>query len=268
MDTLTPVISYDTMFYISELVSGGTYDYHVRVRTGSGWSDYSTPIGSFPLRPGVPILIGDDNPGEKSFVADWNSVPGAGSYEIQVSHDKEFIRILSDWDGITTNEDNIIVDGLESGYGYYYRVRSVAISTDYKSDWSNSLLQYTRPMVPSALPATEIDGYSFLANWSDNGVSEAYLLDVSTSLDFASSSMVHTDLKVYGLYYRVTGLEPLTDYYYRLRSKSGNLVSDDSNPPISVRTLLGVPELLDGVVDDNSITISWYSVDISNVEYA
>ena len=64
-------------------------------------------------------------------------------------------------------------------------------------------------MAPSALDASEIDGYSFVSNWHGNGASEVYILDVSSSSDFASSSMIHSGLEVYGLSYRVTGLEPI-----------------------------------------------------------
>ena len=33
--------SYDTIFFVAGLSSGGTYNYRARVRNGSGWSEYS-----------------------------------------------------------------------------------------------------------------------------------------------------------------------------------------------------------------------------------
>ena len=165
-------------------------------------------------------------------------------------------------DGVDTT-----VIGLESGYGYYYRVRSRPISgSNYESDWSVPLRQYTMPRAPSSLPASEVDDYSFVANWHSNGASESYLLDVSSSSDFASSSMIHNDLVVYGLSYRMTGLEPVKNYYYQIRSKSGDLISKYSTI-ISTKTLLGVPDLLDGVVVGDSVIISWDSVDVVDVSY-
>ena len=260
--------AYDTARLISDLVVGGTYNYRVRVRNGSGWSEYSDPlIKAFTLLPGVPVLVLDISPGETNFVAEWNTVLGAGSYVIEVSYDKGFNRLLSNWDRKIINDGvDTTVIGLESGYGYYYRVRSRPNNDNYESAWSDPLRQYTMPRVPSALDASEIDGYSFTANWSGNGIAGSYLLDVSTSINFVSSSMIHNSLEVYGFSYRVTGLEPVKDYHYRVRSKSGDLVSENSTI-ISTRTLLGVPELVDGIVVGNSLTIIWAHVDVDNVKY-
>ena len=50
--------------------------------------------------PGVPILMSDGSPGVDRFVAGWDSVRGAETYVIQVSYDKGFKRILSNWDRV------------------------------------------------------------------------------------------------------------------------------------------------------------------------
>ena len=72
-----------------------------------------------------------------ALLLDGRSVPGAGSYVIQVSYDKGFNRLLAGWDPKTINDGiDTTVIGLESGYGYYYRVRSRPISTNYESAWS------------------------------------------------------------------------------------------------------------------------------------
>ena len=202
--------AYDTARLISNLVVGGTYNYRVRARNSSGWSEYSDPLaGDFTLLPGVPVLVPDISPDENSFVAGWESVLGAGSYVIEVSYDREFNRLLAGWDPKPINDGvGTTVIGLESGYGYYYRVRSRPSSgTNYESAWSEPLRQYTMPRTPSGEQATEIDGYSFTANWSGNGIAGSYLLDVSTSPNFASSFIIHDRLEVYGFSYRVTGLE-------------------------------------------------------------
>ena len=220
----------DTARLVRDLVVGGTYNYRVRVRNSSGWSEYSDPLMEyFTLLPGVPVLVRDISPGETNFVAGWESVLGADSYVIQVSYDKRFNRLLDGWDRKIINDgfDTTVTD-LESGYGYYYRVRSRPISTNYESAWSLPLRQYTMPMIPSGEEATDIDGYSFTANWSGNGIAGSYLLDVSTSINFVSSSMIHSGLEVYGFSYRVTSLQTVRDYYYRVRSKSGDLVSENS----------------------------------------
>ena len=261
-------ISHDTVFFANDLSSGGTYNYSARVRTSAGWSIYSQPLEKdFHLLPGVPVLIPDNFPGEESFVAKWDIVRGAGSYEIQISYDKNFNRVLDEWDIKTINDGvDTIVTGLESGYGYYYRVRSKAIVADYVSAWSLPLRQHTMPKPPTALEATEIKGYSFRANWSDNSVAESYLLDVFQIID-TDTSFIINDVEIYGLYYIVIGLEPVRNYHYRLRAKSGGLVSDYSNV-ILTRTILGIPQLLDGIAIGNSVTINWHTVNVIDVRYA
>ena len=260
--------SYDTMIFVGDLSSGGTYNYRVRVRTGSGWSEYSNSLMEiFTLLPGVPVLVPDIFPGEINFVAGWESVRGAGSYVIQVSYDRGFNRLLDGWGMKIINDGvDIIVVGLESGYGYYYRVRSRPIQTTMNLHGVIPLRQYTIPRAPSALTPSEIDGYSFVANWHGNGASDLYLLDVSDSSDFASSSMIYSDLVVYGLSYRIVGLNSLEEYHYRVRSKSGDLVSNYSNI-ISTETLLAVPEILDGIVVGDSVIIAWLPIDVDGASY-
>ena len=82
---------------------------------------------------------------------------------------------------------------------------------------------------------------SFRANWS--GVSGAidYRLDVSTSSSFTTYVPGYQDLHVGNVTgYNVTGLNPSTTYYYRVRAYNGCATSANSSTK-SVLTLACIP---------------------------
>ncbi|MCD4695215.1 MAG: fibronectin type III domain-containing protein, partial [Bacteroidales bacterium] len=77
----------------------------------------------------------------------------------------------------------------------------------------------TAPGAPTADAPTQIDNNSFYANWTigGGGPTEGYYLDVATDNSF-TSYVPGFESKDVGLVttYNVTGLDPLTDYYYRV----------------------------------------------------
>jgi hypothetical protein len=99
--------------------------------------------------------------------------------------------------------------------------------TGTSSNWISS-----RAMIaPNANTSTNNCHNSFTANWTapSLGNSTAFLLDVSTSSDFATRLLGYDGLNVGNiLSYNVSGLNPSTDYYYRVRAI--NLLADGTEP--------------------------------------
>jgi hypothetical protein len=77
--------------------------------------------------PEVPTAVEASGRNAIAFTANWQSAEGAGNYRIDVSTDTDFNQILDDYDNRNTGEQEyFLVENLEPGTHYYYRVRSEA----------------------------------------------------------------------------------------------------------------------------------------------
>lgn len=119
-----PKVVTSTSEVISGLSSGITYQYRVRATNASGFSMYSNTINQITV-PATPIAEVVSSPGANDFVARWNSISGAESYELDVSTNN-FITLLPNYNprqvpGTLTQET---VVGLSPGTQYQYRVRA------------------------------------------------------------------------------------------------------------------------------------------------
>ena len=94
----------------------------------------------------------------------------------------------------------------------------------------------TPPQPPSANSATNISTNAFTANWGSSSGASGYRLDVSATSTFSSFLSGYQNLDVGNALTRsVTGLNPSTTYYYRVRAYNSNGTSGNSNS-ISVTT--------------------------------
>jgi hypothetical protein len=85
------------------------------------------------------------------------------------------------------------------------------------------------PAAPTALGATGVTSNAFTANWSAVSGATGYRLDVSTNSAFSNFLSGYNNLDVGNVTNRtVTGLSPLTMYYYRVRAYNTNGTSGNS----------------------------------------
>ena len=181
---------------------------------------------SFLPRQVVPLTALDVN--EDSFLASWEMINGATNYVLQISGEKDFSTFINSYENRDVGEvTEHAVSGLSPGSKYYYRVR--AETGDLIGDFSDEIEVVTFPKVPEILTPKNISLTQFTARWESTKGAQGYKIDVALDENF--EEMV-TDYERFELdnqlSFNVTGLKADTDYYYRVRSRAHNRVSDNS----------------------------------------
>ncbi len=88
----------------------------------------------------------------------------------------------------------------------------------------------TIPDPPVALEETNVTHESFTANWNTSSGATTYLLDVSDNSSFSPNLVGYDDLNVGNVTnYLVTGLNPTSPYFYRVRASNSAGTSGNSN---------------------------------------
>lgn len=94
----------------------------------------------------------------------------------------------------------------------------------------NTTLNVTNPLnTPVADTALNITCTSFTAVWDSVPTATNYLLDVSADPNFSTFFSVYHDFNVLDTFANITGTNPGTIYYYRLRAERPPLISCYSN---------------------------------------
>ena len=118
------------------------------------------------------------------------------------------------------------------------------------------------PQLPVATVATGIHGSGFTANWNEFEGADAYEVDAATDAGFTSIIFVQETINSS---LNIGGLEPVTEYFYRVRATfNGQNPSGNSNI-ISLVTL-PVPPVATAATNETSdgFTANWNEVpDIS-----
>lgn len=94
-----------------------------------------------------------------------------------------------------------------------------------------------KPKAPESMDATQIGSTSFVANWEKTSGAISYELDLYTKVNENKNYLPdYQDKEITGDHsLLITGLIPETDYYYVVRSKTGQQVSENSEE-IHVKT--------------------------------
>ncbi len=105
------------------------------------------------------------------------------------------------------------------------------------------------PVTPLALAATSVTSDGFIANWDGSGNVTGYSIEVATDIDFTSYVTGYADKDVGNvLSTDVTGLLPVSTYYYRVKAYNKGGSSMGSNK-ISVTTLKQAQTIDFGSID-------------------
>ncbi len=238
-------VSNVTTYNVTGLSAQTDYYYRVRAYNTGGASANSNVISvtTLPFDPNAPVALPATNIQQTSFDANWEAVAGAITYYLDVATDIAFTSFVAGYNNLNTGNVTIYsVSGLTGGTDYYYRVRSE--TGGGTSSNSNIIVVTTLPGVPlppTALPASMIQASSFDANWDPSAGADGYYLDVATDNGFVNLLPSYDNLDVGNLTtYSVTGLDPDTYYYYRLRAYNISGTSGNSNI-VEVITLMEIP---------------------------
>jgi len=151
---------------------------------------------------------------------------------------------------------------LTAGTAYYYQVFSYngsGQSLNYRtiSPLSNNTI--TTPPNPTAIAATSTTQNGFTANWNSSTSATSYRLDVSSD-NFATFITLYNNKTVAGISDPVNGLNPNTNYKYRVRAVNASGTSGNSNE-ISQITITATPVATSATLfSQNGFTANWNSV--------
>ena len=127
----------DTTILLSNFNSGTDYYWRIRSVNDSGFSSWSV-INNLNIGVGGfegPLLIFPDNNavdlGEQLKLT-WETMKGADNYQLQIAYSNDFVDIFIDTTEVMDEE--LLVQGLENGMNYFWRVR--ATDSESASAWS------------------------------------------------------------------------------------------------------------------------------------
>ena len=122
---------------------------------------------------------------------------------------------------------------------YYWSVQAVDhtfAGSEFAQEQS-FILNIEPPFAPVANEATDVDVYSFTANWEAASDTKGYYLDVATDISFTNYVTGYQNKDVANVTsFNVTGLSSFTNYHYRVRAYNTGGTGDNSNT-VLVETL-------------------------------
>lgn len=191
---------------------------------------------SVAFRPEAPVALAASGTVTDSFTANWEAVNTADTYFLDVAADSAFSNFISGYENVNTGSvTSYEVTGLSPGTRYYYRVRSG--SGDLRGVNSQVIHNVTFPETPVSNQPSMLNATWFTASWEPADGAAGYLIDVSRDSGF-NSPVGEFDRFETGeaTEFRVTGLDPGTNYYYRVRAQQEHRVTSPSEA-ITLNTL-------------------------------
>lgn len=186
--------------------------------------------------PIAPVALSATNVENRSFTANWELVEGSEYYLLDISENEEFQTMVPGFDSYNVGLSTFYeISGISPGTDYYYRVRAAVL--DLIGAYSQTIQLTTYPDTPVAIEASHQNALEFMANWQSAEGARNYRIDVSTDSEFNEYADGYEDANIELLTsHRISGLQPGTEYYYRVISQAGARVSNNSEV-ISTNTL-------------------------------
>ena len=159
---------------------------------------------------------------------------------------------------ITINTNN---DGLEENFeSFEISITEVTNGLAIIENSADTVSIVAIPRSPLLATATSVSDSSFLASWDQPLTTEYYLLDVSTQSNFATLLPDYNNLKVYSADTIIYGLNPETQYFFRIRAV--NAIGNSANSNVeSVTTMSESPDAFKAInISTSAFTANWSTV--------
>ena len=217
---------------VQNLLVNTNYFWKVKAYNGtiavSAWSDIHR-FRTGAEAPAIPNLVAPTN-GKQNLVVTkvnltWDAVPNAKYYWIQISTKNDFSTKVKDVPDLTDSQFDLT--GLVYNTTYYWRV--LAISDSSQSDWSPvwsfiTAIQFPTDVAKLSSPAnkTEVNTSNITFNWSSVARADDYDFQLATDDRFTTGQLVVDDSLVLTNLRFVTGLQTLSQYFWRVRGKNAS----------------------------------------------
>lgn len=192
-----------------------------------------------------------------SFRAHWQKLKGVNSYFLDVATDINFQNILSNYSNKIVEDTTDVVDGLDIGATYYYRVRAKRIDNTISQN-SNIISVSLTSNVPAPIAYTAVDrkALKFFAIWSRVDIATSYSLQVARDVNFTNILADYNNVNVLDTFLLVKHLDTFEEtFYYRVRANRLNFSSVYSNV-IEVQPAISPNCRLAEIIIDNSVNPS------------
>jgi len=249
----------------SNLTPGKTYYWRVRAFNGLGQGSAWSLVRSIKAGWLPPSLISPSQ-NEQLFILrpifDWNDVPGATGYTIQISTNGVTFATPTTGNSVTSNFTPTV--DLKKNITLYWRVQTKGLNGP--SVWSE-VRSLTSPNPPSApvlsLPASNalLTDYTPLLKWSiatlpAGTTFDYYQVQVATDAAFSNLATYVNISSISNFFYTIpSDLAHNTKYYWRVRAVNSASGASNWSAVRTFRTFVDAPTLVSPNNGDNPITL-------------
>ncbi len=198
------------------------------INIGFAASNFQPHVGSTLWVDDLTLLYGNyllapqaeypENVSTSGFTAKWTGADYTKGYFLDVASDPDFSNFIDEFENLEVGDTNQFFVPINDTAvkKVYYRLKA-----DYDSvysDYSNTI-SFDLPYAPVCYQATNVTTKSFNARWNKIPNADYYILDVATDSLFDNYFENYYFYVLDTNFHTVVGLEPETDYFYRVRAR-------------------------------------------------
>jgi hypothetical protein len=217
----------------------------------------------------VPLLPPNDAQGVPFTTScSWTSIPGSNSYHLEVADNPNFTLPDVNQTGITSTSFTLNLPNTKYNTVFYWRVTSDIGGCE--SMWSSTFTfktPYDLPILVTPLNHRTCTPMAYRFQWNAPPGATAFRIQIATDAGF--TNLVLNQANVMDLYYDVSGLNALTNYFWRVR---GEDVANTGAWSVTWDFETNIPPPILYYPPDNSggyqttITFSWQQI-LPNTKY-